>query len=383
MVFEKHVPYIAFLNGREKKLNKILFIDDDNMLLKDCRRQLQDLFEIDIAQGSEQGFSAISGRGPYAVIISDLILKGTDGFEFLDRARQVAPKSVFIMLTGHADLEVSMKALNEGQVFRFLTKPCKMHVLEKAIQAGVEQYDKNNLISLTHQLPAAGRYRSNILIVDDDYEVLTVLSAALQASSKFNVLTAESGLVALSILNLLKIDVMIADRQMPEMSGIELLATVRQRYPDIYTFLMSWQLTPVLETEIKVVGAMGCFEKPLDVSEVIGTIGSITAVNPSGQIYGISTAGFLQMIETEEKTCMLQIRLGNLSGRLFFQKGRLIGAETGQLKNEAAAIEIINWKQATIEIINSGAKREIGINQPLMQILMEAARLDDETEPDE
>jgi DNA-binding NtrC family response regulator len=361
-------------------MNKILFVDDDNTLLKESQRQLQDLFDIDIAQGSEQGLSAISDRGPYAVIISDLMLLGTARFEFLERARQIAPKSVFIMLTGHADLEVSMRALNEGHVFRLLTKPCKMHVVEKAIQAGLEKYDKNTQISLAHQLPSDKRYRSNILIVDDDYEVLTVLSAALKASGKFNVLAAESGQVALSILNLLKIDVMIADRQMPEMSGVELISSVQQRYPDIHTFLMTWQLTPALEHEIKAVGAMGCFEKPLVLNDIIDTICRITDVTPSGQIYGISTAGFLQMIETEEKTCVLQIRLGNLSGRLFFQKGRLVGAETGHLKHEAAAIEIINWKQATIEVINANAKKEIGITQPLMQILMEAARLDDETD---
>jgi DNA-binding NtrC family response regulator len=367
-----------FAVWERKHMNKILFVDDDANLLKASQRRLRKFFDVDIAQDGEEGLRAIYSRGPYAVIISDLMMPGMDGFKFLNRARQSAPESVFIMLTGHANLEVSIKALNEGHVFRFLTKPCKMHVLEKAIQAGMEQYDKNSLISRTRQLPADKRYHSKVLIVDDDPEVLTVLSAALHATSQFDVLTAENGQVALTLLNLLKINMVIADREMPEMSGIELLSTVRQGYPDIYAFLMTWQPTPELECEIEALGAMGCFEKPLVLTDVINTLRSASHAGPRGQVDGISTAGFLQMIETEEKTCTLQIRAGDLLGLLFFQKGCLIGAETGNLKNEAAAIEILTWKQAAIEIQNSGAKREIGIDRPLMYILMEAARLQDE-----
>jgi hypothetical protein len=130
-------------------------------------------------------------------------------------------------------------------------------------------------------------------------------------------------------------------------------------------------------------GVTGCFEKPLVLADVINTIRNASHVSPRGRIDGISTAGFLQMIETEEKTCTLQVRSGDMTGLLFFQKGRLIGAETGNLKNEAAAIKIINWKQAAIEIQNIGSRRELGIERPLMHILMEAARLQDETDLNE
>jgi DNA-binding NtrC family response regulator len=361
-------------------MNRVLFVDDDANLLKASQRRMRKFFDVDIAQGGTEGLSAITARGPYAVIISDLKMPGMDGFEFLEKARKIAHQSVFIMLTGHADLGVSIKALNEGQVFRFLTKPCKMHVLEKAIQAGVEQYNKSSSLSPTQHVSAESRYHKNILIVDDDPEVLTVLGSALQMTSQFNVLTAENGQVALVILNLLKIDVVIADNDMPEMNGLALLSSVRQSHPDITAFLMSWKPTSELENEIKALGAAGCFEKPLVLTDVINTLRDAYHVNPRGQIDGISTAGFLQMIEAEEKTCTLQVRSGKLFGLLYFQKGCLIGAETGHLKNEAAAIEIINWKQAAIEIQNISTKREIGITRPLMHILMESARLQDEAD---
>jgi PAS domain S-box-containing protein len=63
-----------------------------------------------------------------------------DGIEFLARVREVAPDSVRMMLTGYADLEIVMEAVNEGYIFRFLTKPCKPEALSAALEAGVQQY---------------------------------------------------------------------------------------------------------------------------------------------------------------------------------------------------------------------------------------------------
>ena len=108
-------------------MNKILFVDDDVNLLKASQRWLRKMFDVDIAQGGKEGLTAIAEKkGPYAVIISDLMMPGMDGFQFLESARNAVPDSVFIMLTGHANLDSSLKALNEGNIFRFLTKPCKI-----------------------------------------------------------------------------------------------------------------------------------------------------------------------------------------------------------------------------------------------------------------
>ena len=361
-------------------MNKILFVDDDVNLLKASQRRLRKMFDIDIAQGGKEGLTAIAEKGPYAVIISDLMMPGMDGFEFMKSAGNVSPDSVFIMLTGHANLDFSLKALNEGNIFRFLTKPCKMHVLEKAIQAGIEQYDKNNQIAQAFKPAAVDRYRSKILVVDDDPEILSVFSAALNATAQFDVLTAENGQVALNILSLMKIDMVVADREMPEMDGVALLSSIRQSDPDTILFLMTWQPTPDLDQQVSELGLGGFLEKPLDMPLILKTIRKMIYSSPKGQIDGISTAAFLQMIEMDEKTCTLQVRSGERTGLLFFQKGHLIAAETGGLRNETAAYEIINWADAAIEIEHTNRKREPQINRPLIHILMEAARKQDETD---
>ena len=65
---------------------------------------------------------------------------------------------------------------------------------------------------------------------------------------------------------------------------------------------------------------------------------------------------------------------------MYFLEGALIAAETAELKDEAAAYEIISWEDAKIQIINSISKEDRAITQPLMNILMEAAKLRDEKE---
>lgn len=79
-------------------------------------------------------------RGPFAVAVSDYRMPGMDGIQFLSLARQIAPDTVRIMLTGFADLQGAIDAVNEGNIFRFLTKPCSPEAFIKAITAGIEQY---------------------------------------------------------------------------------------------------------------------------------------------------------------------------------------------------------------------------------------------------
>src|SRR5713226_8642213 len=102
---------------------KILCVDDDAHILAAYQRQLRKQFEIDVAQGGEQALESIVSRGPYAVVLSDMRMPGMNGIQFLCRAQEIAPNSVRMMLTGNADQQTAMDAVNEGNIFRFLTKP--------------------------------------------------------------------------------------------------------------------------------------------------------------------------------------------------------------------------------------------------------------------
>ena len=118
----------------------ILFIDDDVHFLSSCKRSLGNEFSICTAQGADEGLRLLKEQGPVSVVISDLRMPGMDGIELLRRVRQIAPETVRILLTGHADQQTAIDAANTGKVFRFLTKPCDRATLNMVLREAVRQY---------------------------------------------------------------------------------------------------------------------------------------------------------------------------------------------------------------------------------------------------
>ncbi len=119
---------------------KILCVDDDANVLSAYQRNLRKQFDIETALGGNAGLLAVQERGPYAVIVADMQMPGMDGVEFLETVHDQTPESVRIMLTGNADQLTAVEAINRGQVFQFLNKPCPPDVLAVALEAGVKQY---------------------------------------------------------------------------------------------------------------------------------------------------------------------------------------------------------------------------------------------------
>ncbi len=119
---------------------KILLVDDEVNVLLAYQRHIRGQFRVTVAENGKKGLEALKEQGPFAVIVSDYRMPEMDGIQFLSRARHLEPATVRIMLTGYADLESAIDAVNEGYIFRFLTKPCPAEKFKKALAAGVEQY---------------------------------------------------------------------------------------------------------------------------------------------------------------------------------------------------------------------------------------------------
>jgi len=119
---------------------KILCVDDEPNILSGYQRSLRKQFTIDTAPGGAEALARIAESGPYAVLVTDMRMPGMDGIQFLQEAQQVTPDSVRIMLTGNADQQTAAGAVNEGRIFRFLSKPCAPEDLAHALTAGLEQY---------------------------------------------------------------------------------------------------------------------------------------------------------------------------------------------------------------------------------------------------
>ena len=120
--------------------NRILCVDDDPNILEGYKRQLRKEFELATAVGPEQGLRMVTEQGPFAVVVSDLQMPGMNGVEFLAQVRAHDPDTVRMLLTGNAELQAAIDAINQGQIFRFLTKPCTPEALANAMKAGLAQY---------------------------------------------------------------------------------------------------------------------------------------------------------------------------------------------------------------------------------------------------
>ena len=373
------VPEPIFTEFNDK-MDRILFVDEDLALMEITQRRLNKVFDIDIAQGGQEGLNAVAGKGPYAVIITGLHMSGMNGFQFVEEAKKIDPDSAIVMLTGRGRLDVSLKALNGGKIFKFLIKPCKPHVLEKVLQEGVEQYQKNRHWAKTPD--TASPHRHKILIVDDDPEVLSVFATAVNATGQYDVLTAENGKIALELVKFIKIHAIAVDLNIPDMDSIQLLRAIHRREPNMSLILMTWNPAFEFQDSIPDITLDAVFEKPLYMPSVLATIRTSLRSDPKGEIEGFSTTAFLQMIEMEEKTCTIQVKSAENVGFLFFRKGRLIAAANGDKRGEDAAYDILNWKDSAIQITHAEPEKRIEINRSLMHILVEAARRQDEAETD-
>jgi response regulator RpfG family c-di-GMP phosphodiesterase len=118
----------------------LLLVDDEPQLLASLSSYLKSRYTVLTATSGAQGLERLAADGPVAVIVSDMRMPGMDGASFLARARAVAPSAVRLLLTGQADVNSAIAAINDGQIFRFLTKPTPPPVFLAVIEAAVAQH---------------------------------------------------------------------------------------------------------------------------------------------------------------------------------------------------------------------------------------------------
>jgi len=119
---------------------RLLFVDDEPAVLEAIATNLRRGFEVVTATSGADGLEYLRAESDFAVVVSDMRMPKMDGATFLAHAREDAPDAVRILLTGHSDLDATIKAVNHGQIFRFLTKPCPRDTLRGAIDSAVAHH---------------------------------------------------------------------------------------------------------------------------------------------------------------------------------------------------------------------------------------------------
>jgi response regulator RpfG family c-di-GMP phosphodiesterase len=137
---------------QEKKpeIPKILFVDDEENVLKSLKRVFMDEpFEVLAAQSGKDALQLLNETN-VSVIVSDQRMPEMSGAEFLGKARNIQPNAVRIVLTGYADVQAAVSAINEGGAYRYIAKPWNDSDLVMVIRDAVASYQlKQENIRLT------------------------------------------------------------------------------------------------------------------------------------------------------------------------------------------------------------------------------------------
>lgn len=118
---------------------RILFVDDEPNVLSGLNRLLRKRYEFDTAESGEAGLAMLEEH-TYAVVVSDMRMPGMSGEQFLAKAHIEQPDAVQMILSGQANLESTVAAVNNGNIFRFLVKPVEKPALTAALDRAIRQF---------------------------------------------------------------------------------------------------------------------------------------------------------------------------------------------------------------------------------------------------
>lgn len=219
----------------------------------------------------------------------------------------------------------------------------------------------------------------NVLIVDRDPFICSLFTGLLKSQSGFlNVLSAKNGAAALEVVGQEPVQVVIIGLNLSELEGFELVSQLAKNHPRIRVIVFSSGASSMLRTSIRQIATTIHFDHTRDICQLTKRLFTELQIDFGGQVQGISISAFLQMLELEGRSCTLQVTAKGKTGFLFLLEGEPIAATQGPLTGKPAALAILAWKNVVIDIDYTPPDRMREFSESLMNLLLEAGRLDDE-----
>ncbi|MCX8119144.1 MAG: response regulator [Desulfobacterota bacterium] len=120
---------------------RVLLVDDEPNILRSLKRMLmEEPVDVLTAQSGEEGLTLLKHHPDIGLIISDQRMPGMLGAEFLSKAKEIAPDAIRMILTGHADIQAAIDAINMGEAYRYISKPWKDEELIQVIRDALHRY---------------------------------------------------------------------------------------------------------------------------------------------------------------------------------------------------------------------------------------------------
>ncbi len=133
-------------------MHTVLFVDDEPNILKALERLLRTEKIRTLCASRPMEALEILEREPVQAVVSDMRMPEQNGAEFLSTVRTQHPEVVRMMLTGHADINIAMDAINRGEIFRLVTKPWNDVDLKSTIGQALHEYELQHEIHELHRV---------------------------------------------------------------------------------------------------------------------------------------------------------------------------------------------------------------------------------------
>lgn len=151
--------------------HSVLLVDDDFEILEMFRKLLRrEPYQIEVAAGAPEAFEILAQKR-VAVVVSDERMPGINGTELLARVQLEYPDTIRMMLTGQSSVDVAMRAINEGQVYRFLLKPVRASELGSAIRDAMNEWELRH--ATESSLDREQRREAALAELEDQWQGLT------------------------------------------------------------------------------------------------------------------------------------------------------------------------------------------------------------------
>lgn len=213
---------------------RILLVDDEERILRTLTMLLRMQYQVFSTTDGHEALKILQ-QEKINVLISDQRMPTMIGTELLEKAKNLSPNTVRILLTGYADVEAAMDSVNDGEIFRYINKPWGPKELRDTVADAVgiaTKLEKVNVPSFPVPVPAKGL---TCLVLDEDVAVFETVKELL--GSQHNVLWRTSIASALTVLATQPVAVLVTELQLADGDASIMIKTLKREYPDLLTII--------------------------------------------------------------------------------------------------------------------------------------------------
>ncbi|BHH84802.1 response regulator [Desulforhopalus sp. 52FAK] len=216
-----------------------------------------------------------------------------------------------------------------------------------------------------------------VIIENEAVQLEALVHLFNQWQKEINVLTATEEQAAISIISKQQVDLVVCDLTIPATFKLANFSLLTKTFPYVPCIALSEEKGPHAK-EVLEYGASHCLMKPLDTDKLLDCAYEILEGSPTGTTEGIPVHSFLQMLESEEQTCTVEVKTASDRGLLYMKDGQLIGAETKTFVGEEAAQLILSWPETRLKLLYFNGQYTRQIQKDLLSIIIESFELSSE-----